>query len=179
MMKKYHIAVFLAAVFLIAGWHASRSYNTYRINIKKLDILRTQERYLKQRITTFEEKKNVLTQVADFTGRASQLGLTPGQWDSFGVDLQNVAMSFADLQGLLDQADSGQAYYFIPRLLWVRVAGIPSVFKTKGAAGKNSNGMPEDQTAPNPSSAGEDGDSDTVISLEGRFLVRHHRRDHG
>ncbi len=179
MMKNYHIVVFLAALFLIFGWYASWSYNAYRINIKKLDILRSQERYIEKEVTTFERKKEALTQIADFTGRAVQFGLTPEKWDRFEVDLQRISLSFRELQTLLDQADSSPSYYFIPRRLWIRVAGIPSVFDTTPSNGSNSNGKFEDKPAPGPPASGTQSDSDIVVSLEGRFLVRHHRRDNG
>ncbi|PIE61953.1 MAG: hypothetical protein CSA29_00650 [Desulfobacterales bacterium] len=179
MIKRYHIVVFLAAFFLISGWYASQSYNAYQINIKKLDILRSQERYLKNRITTFEEKKEVLAQVADFTRRAEQLGVSPEKWDRFEVDLQHISMSFHELQTLLDQANSNPSYYFIPQQLWVRVGGMPSIFKTTPSNEMNFNGRVEDNTSSEPPASGKQSDSDIVVSLEGRFLVRHHRGDNG
>lgn len=174
-IKKYHVVVILAVLFLVSGWYASRSYSQYRINVKKLDILRSQERHIKKRIKTFDEKKAVLAQVNDFVKRAGQWGVAPKNWDGFKVNLQDTGMSFSAFQDLLDQANTRPEYYFIPKSLWVRTGNGPPLFASESNIPTKKN----EQEADPVSGSGNAVDSDVMVSLEGRFLVRHNRGDNG
>lgn len=159
----------LAAIFLVSGHFFMVAYADYNINLKKLALLKGQERSVKNRIKEFKNKQTIVEKVNTFIDKAEQNRLTKNSWDKFFVSLKNEPHSFLKLQALLDQTSNCSQYYFKPDSLSIKRGYI----KTDSALESGHSQPHGSQTIkqePTQTSW------DTTISLNGYFLV-HQRGD--
>ena len=176
-LKPHIITAILAIIFCICGHVFMTAYTNFNITQKKLELLRSQERFFKARLKGLEEKTTVIAQTKVFIDDAGQAGLFKKNWDEFSVDLKDEPISFPQLKTILFQASTTGQYYFIPESLVIQLGSIkkPDEKKEapkeiKGPPVKTPPPAPQTSDIPNPV-------SDAVIRLKGVFLVPHGRQD--
>ncbi|NOX32838.1 MAG: hypothetical protein GXP56_03745 [Deltaproteobacteria bacterium] len=135
------------------------SYSDYSVNLKKLGVLKGEERFVKSRIKEFKQKKLILDRLEKFVDRAGKSGLIKNKWDIFYVNLKDEPLSFLKLQTILAQTGNSAYYYFKPDSLLI---------KTKDF---NESPEKEDQAAKKKQLPGN-APFDVIISLEGHFLAK-------
>jgi hypothetical protein len=155
----------LALAFLVAGHFFMTAYIEYNVDHKKLVLLRGQERFIKNQIKKFGEKKQVLARLNKFFDQAKQSGLTKDKWDLFYVNLKNKPFSFLDLQTVLAQTSHSLQYYFQPDSLSIRMGYIKSDV-SQSTETVNSEMLEPVQA-----------DADVFISLNGHFLVKRREQE--
>ncbi|MBU1345014.1 MAG: hypothetical protein KKE44_04205 [Proteobacteria bacterium] len=169
MPKKTLITAILALVFCFSGHLFMTAYTEYSVNVKKLALLRGQERFVKNKIKEFEQKKIILESVNNFIHTAEQSGLTQNQWDPFFVNLKDEPISFLKLQTVLAQTSNSHHYYFKPDSLIIRRGALKNDDAKEDQIGDAAQ-ISGTVTPSNPETP--QALSDVTISLNGVFLVK-------
>lgn len=152
------------------------AYTNYHITQKKLELLRSQERFFKNRIKGLDEKTSVITQAKVFIDDAGQSGLFRKNWDEFSVNLKDEPISFSQLKTLLFQASTTEQYYFIPESLVIQLGTMKNPDEKKEMP-KEIKGPPAKAPLVSQTSDILNPVFDAVIRLKGIFLVPHGRQD--
>jgi hypothetical protein len=153
----------------MAGHFFMTAYLQYNVNLKKLTLLRSQERIVKNQIKVFEQKKNVLDRVSHFLDQAAHLGLTKDQWDPFFVNLENEPLSFSKLQTILTQTANSRQYHFKPDSLMIQMGYLATDHTKEIQTDAISQSLEPADTV-----TLQNGHSplDITLSLNGHFIVK-------
>ena len=167
--KSHIINGALAIVFCFACHFFMTAYIGYTVKYKKLELLRGQERFVKNQLKELEEKKKVIEKTNNFIDQANESGLTKDQWDLFFVSLKDEPLSFLKLETILNQTSNSHQYYFKPDSFSIKTLGLKNSTAKEDQNGETSQ-LSEASQPINPG-AGLTG-SDVIISLKGHFLVK-------
>lgn len=153
------------------------AYTDFNITEKKLELLRSQERFFKNRVKELEEKTSVIAQTKIFIDDAVRTGLLKKNWDEFSVNLKDEPVSFSQLKAILFQASTTGQYYFIPESLVIQLRSMKKPDERKEAPKEIKEPQlktppPVPQTSGTPNLL-----PDAVIRLKGVFIVPHGRQN--
>ncbi len=142
----------LAAVSFLIGLHFFLStYNTVRLNRKKLDVVTSQVQFLRRNERELAAKMVVMGEVNNFLAKAKELGLERDRWVFHSVNI-NETMTFEQAARIMGQTANSPAYYFKPTTLYLKKVSPSSTAPAQG------------QPVPSPGSVS--------LTLRGAFVVR-------
>ncbi len=153
------LAAGLAAAFFAAVHFFLDNYYRHALNSDKLEVITRQVRALKKHHRLMEKNRRVMAGVEGFLDQARSLRLTPDNWTTYDVNVQQ-PLAFDEIEKILAQAKNSDSHYFKPVML--QLHRLSESDKTKKRSTKPSNSASSPETL----------QKDLVITLQGAFLVR-------
>ena len=161
--RTHIIAGCALAAFVLSGHYAARSHLEARQLKAQLDTLTVRTRIMRHQAGEREQKLRILQRVKQFVGNAEEQHLSPNDWSTYAVNVQD-AVTFRELAQIVEQCVHSENLYYRPIAFHV-------------AMGQDNNSQPvqSEQIAPVVLDAdSSDGKpSDVALALKGTFLVRH------
>ena len=165
-LKPHIIAAVVAVIFLGTGYVFLQVYTDFSVNKEKLTELKSQEKFLKYRISELNRQNKAVKKLGDFVMLAKNLGVTDNRWDDFSVNLSEESMAFQAFESMLEQTHNSAQYYFLPVHLDLRPAAAAPLHNNDTAAAHNN------QNKSDTSHAGAGSHADLTINLRGAYLIR-------
>ncbi len=156
------ITLILSILFLAGAFLFARNFASYMVMDKKIKVAKNKVLAFKQLRREQNRAKRILSRIAQFTEKASSMGLKKEDWRRYDVDISE-KVTFTQLKEILEQTVSKSNYYFSAS--FISISRVPPRVQTSGA-------KPTEAPQGGPGTPGGTEEGDVYLSLKGFFLVR-------
>ena len=161
--RTHIIAGCALAAFVLSGHYAARSHFEARQIKAQVDALTVRTRIMRHQAGEREQKLRVLQRVKQFVENAEEQHLSPNDWSTYEVNVQD-AVTFRELAQIVEQCVHNKNLYYRPIAFHV-------------AMGQDNNSQPVQSEQIEPvvldADSSDGKPSDVAVDLKGTFLVRH------
>ncbi len=150
-----------AIIFLVAAFTFWGAYGTYRGETRKMESLQVRGNLMARHQQRFEQQQQVIDNLDGFVAETARLGLDPGNWETYDVQIQEV-VSFSEMKRIVNQCVNTTAYYFKPESLEAKKkVRNPKKILTRPADTLAEEELPDTD------------EGDILLNLRGTFVVKH------
>lgn len=159
----YIYTICAAVVFLFCGHYGLHSYfKSHQLKVEA-ENLAVRTRIIKRQASELEHKARILKRVGHFVKSANDKGLTPDNWSTYDVHIQET-LAFQELVQIVEQCIHNNNLYFKPISFHVAVGQDKD---------SQQDAFGDIESVPVNADDQEGASADVALALKGTFMVRH------